>query len=130
MTEHNVHKESVVRPIRLLFCFIFMLVMLADQATKQIMLDLIFEPPRRIEILAILNLVPVWTRGLSFGMLADGGALVPIGLTGLAVAVVCMVVLDGAASTSRSAAGGSIYLLVEPLAMRLTGCVLARLLIL
>ena len=32
--------------------------------SKQIMLDLIFDPPRRIEILAILNLVPVWNRGM------------------------------------------------------------------
>ena len=87
MTEHNDHKALVVRPMRLLFCAIFLLIMVADQTTKQIMLDLIFDPPRRIEIHAILNLVPVWNRGMSFGMLAGGGALVPICLTGLAVAV-------------------------------------------
>jgi signal peptidase II len=90
MTEHNYHndhKALVVRPVRLRFCAIFLLIMVADQVIKQIMLDLIFDPPRRIEILAILNFVPVWNRGMSFGMLADGGAFVPIGLTGLAVAV-------------------------------------------
>ena len=87
MTEHNDHKVLVVRPMRLWFCTIFLLIMVADQATKQIMLELIFDPPRRIEILAILNLVPVWNRGMSFGMLADSGAFVPIGLTGLAVVV-------------------------------------------
>lgn len=87
MTEHNDHKVLVVRPMRLWFCTIFLLIMVADQATKQIMLELIFDPPRRIEILAILNLVPVWNRGMSFGMLADSGALVPVGLTGLAFAV-------------------------------------------
>ena len=87
MTEHNDHKALVMRPMRLWFCVIFFLIMMADQATKQIMLDLIFNPPRRIEILAILNLVPVWNRGMSFGMLADSGAFVPIGLTGLAVVV-------------------------------------------
>ena len=87
MTEHNDHKALVVRPMRLWFCVIFFLIMVADQATKQIMLELIFDPPRRIEILAILNLVPVWNRGMSFGMLAGGGVLVPIGLTSLAVAV-------------------------------------------
>ncbi|MEC8654119.1 MAG: signal peptidase II [Pseudomonadota bacterium] len=73
--------------MRLWFCAIFLLLIVADQATKQVMLDLIFDPPRRIEILAILNLVPVWNRGMSFGMLADSGALVPVGLTGLAFAV-------------------------------------------
>ena len=87
MIEHNDHKARVVRPMRLWFCAVFLLIMAADQATKQIMLDLIFDPPRRIEILTILNLVPVWNRGMSFGMLADSGAFVPIGLTGLAVVV-------------------------------------------
>ena len=87
MTENNDHKALVVSFMRLWFCVIFLLILVADQATKQIMLDLIFDPPRRIEILAILNLVPVWNRGMSFGMLADAGAFVPIGLTGLAIAV-------------------------------------------
>ena len=87
MTEHNDHKPQVVPFMRLWFCCLFLLTMVADQVSKQLMLDLIFDPPRRIEILAILNLVPVWNRGMSFGMLAGGGALVPIGLTGLAIAV-------------------------------------------
>ena len=87
MTEQNDHKAPVVRPIRLWFCVIFLLIMGADQAIKQFMLGLIFDPPRRLEIMAILNLVPVWNRGMSFGMLAGGGALVPIGLTGLAFVV-------------------------------------------
>ena len=87
MVKHKYHEALVMRPTRFWFCVIFLVIMLADQATKQIMLNLIFDPPRRIEILAILNLVPVWNRGMSFGMLADGGALVPVGLTSLAVAV-------------------------------------------
>jgi len=87
MIDHNNHKQPVMPFMRLWFCAIFLLLIVADQATKQVMLDLIFDPPRRIEILAILNLVPVWNRGISFGMLADSGALVPVGLTGLAFAV-------------------------------------------
>ena len=87
MMQHNDHKAPVVGPTHLWFCAVFLLIMLADQATKQIILDSIFDPPRRIEILAILNLVPVWNRGMSFGMLADGGNWVPIGLTGLAFVV-------------------------------------------
>ena len=87
MSEHQNLKVPEMPFMRIWFCAIFLIIMLADQATKQIMLDLIFEPPRRIEILAVLNLVPVWNRGMSFGMLADSGALVPIGLTGLAIAV-------------------------------------------
>ena len=87
MIDHNNDKVSVMPFMRLWFCAIFFLIIVVDQATKQVMLDLIFDPPRRIEILAILNLVPVWNRGMSFGMLADSGALVPVGLTGLAFAV-------------------------------------------
>ena len=87
MTGSNEHKLRLAQPARLWFCAIFLPIMAADQVTKQIMLDLIFDPPRHIEILAILNLVPVWNRGMSFGMLSNGGVLVPIGLTGLAIVV-------------------------------------------
>ena len=87
MTENHDEHALLVRSVRMVFCAIFVLIVLADQTTKQIMLDLIFDPPRRIEILATFNLVPVWNRGMSFGMLADGGAMVPIGLTSLAVAI-------------------------------------------
>ena len=87
MTENCDKHVPVVWSLRLVFSAIFVLVVLGDQVTKQIMLDLIFDPPRRIEILAIFNLVPVWNRGMSFGMLAGGGALVPIALTSLAIAV-------------------------------------------
>lgn len=73
--------------IRLRFFVILSLVLASDQVTKQIMLELIFFPPRWIEVAAILNFVPVWNRGMSFGILADGGALVPIALTSLAIVV-------------------------------------------
>ena len=87
MTEHDDHAMQLVSPKRLWFCAIFLVIMAADQVTKHIMVELIFDPPRRIELLTILNLVPVWNRGMSFGMLSDAGALVPVGLTGLAVVV-------------------------------------------
>lgn len=74
------------RALRVRFCLIAMLVIVLDQVSKQIMLEVIFYPPIRIEVTAIFNLVPVWNRGMSFGMLADGGVLVPIGLTSLALA--------------------------------------------
>ena len=69
------------------FMLVFGLVMVADQASKQLMLDLVFFPPRLIEINAILNFVPVWNRGMSFGLLADGGMIVRVGLTLLAFIV-------------------------------------------
>jgi signal peptidase II len=69
------------------FCKIFLIVVGLDQIAKEIMLNLIFDPPRLIEIAAMVNLVPVWNRGMSFGMLSNGGALVPIALTVLAAVV-------------------------------------------
>ena len=64
-------------------CFII----IADQLSKQYMLDWIFFPPVRVVILPFLNMVPVWNSGMSFGLLADGGMLVRFGLAGLALAV-------------------------------------------
>ena len=70
-----------------LFLPVFCAVLIADQISKQTMLDLVFNPPRYIEIGLLLNIVPVWNSGMSFGMLADGGLIVRIGLTVLAFVV-------------------------------------------
>ena len=69
------------------FFYIFGIILVVDQLSKQIMLDLIFDPPRYIKISAILNLVPVWNSGMSFGLLAEGGLPVRFGLTLLAFLV-------------------------------------------
>ena len=75
------------RPQLSSFVVVFLIILCADQATKQIMLDLLFDPPRGIEIGLNLNLVPVWNSGMSFGLLADGGPWVRIVLTALAFLV-------------------------------------------
>ena len=62
-------------------------VFVADLMTKQVMLGWIFAPPRRVEILPFLNFTPVWNPGISFGMLADAGELMPMILTAVAIAV-------------------------------------------
>ncbi len=69
------------------FVLVFLIVLSADQVSKQIMLDLLFDPPRYIEVSLNLNLVPVWNSGMSFGLLSDGGLWVRIGLTALAFLV-------------------------------------------
>ena len=66
------------------FVLVFLIVLCADQISKQIMLDLLFDPPRYLEVGLILNLVPVWNSGMSFGLLSDGGLWVRVGLTLLA----------------------------------------------
>jgi len=71
------------RPVLLLA----ILVLAADLLTKQMMLGWIFDPPRRVQILPFLDFVPVWNPGISFGMLAEGGVVVTVMLTGLAFAV-------------------------------------------
>ena len=62
-------------------------IIVVDQVSKQIMLDLLFNPPRYIKVGLLLNLVPVWNSGMSFGLLADGGELVRYGLTVIAFLV-------------------------------------------
>ena len=42
-----------------------------DQLSKKWMLNNIFDNQRIIEINQYLNFIPVWNKGISFGMLAD-----------------------------------------------------------
>ena len=70
-----------------IFALVFLIILCADQASKHIMLDLLFDPPRYIVVGLNLNLVPVWNSGMSFGLLSDGGLWVRIGLTALAFLV-------------------------------------------
>lgn len=44
-----------------------------DQAVKQVMLTLVFDPPRILEVTGFFNLVPVWNTGVSFGLFGDTG---------------------------------------------------------
>jgi signal peptidase II len=49
-----------------------LLVLALDQASKLWVLDLM-APPRVIEVTSFANLVLVWNRGISFGLLGEGG---------------------------------------------------------
>lgn len=64
------------------------LVVILDQATKLWALSALFDPPRRIEILSVLDFVPVWNRGVSFGLLSSDSSWGPWLLSGFAL-VVC-----------------------------------------
>lgn len=70
-----------------LFLICFALILVADIATKRVMLDAIFDPPRIIAVLPFLNLAPVWNEGISFGFLASGGVWTQHGISVLAVIV-------------------------------------------
>lgn len=62
-----------------------------DQITKQIMIGLVFEPERVIEITSFFNLVPVRNTGVSFGLFGANTELARWAL--VAVAVVIMIAL-------------------------------------
>lgn len=62
-----------------------------DQITKQIMISLVFEPPRVIELTSFFNLVPVRNTGISFGLFGADSQLGRWVL--VAVAVVIMIAL-------------------------------------
>ena len=74
--------------LRYHFFMIAGIIIVADAIVKQVMLDLIFDPPRVIALLPILNLAPVWNEGVSFGLLAQWGIWTRHGITLLAVLVV------------------------------------------
>lgn len=70
------------------FAVIAFVIIVADAVSKAVMLSLIFNPPRVIEILPILNFAPAWNEGVSFGLLAKGGLWTRHGISLLAVVVV------------------------------------------
>ena len=70
------------------FVLIMTVIIIVDVITKMAMLALIFDPPRVIALLPILNLAPVWNEGISFGLFQDGGLYIRLGISALAVIVV------------------------------------------
>ncbi|GAB5470672.1 MAG: signal peptidase II [Rhodospirillales bacterium] len=72
-----------MRPILLLA----LVVLLADQATKWLILTQVMTPPRVIEITGFFNLVLAYNRGVSFGLFAHDSAAMPFVLAGAALAI-------------------------------------------
>lgn len=66
---------------------VFITVIFIDQLSKYALLNLVGDGSQ-VNILPIFNLVMVWNRGVSFGMLASDHVLMRWGLTALAIAVV------------------------------------------
>jgi len=69
------------------------IVVAADQAAKLWALEAVFDPPRRIEVLSVLNITPVWNRGVSFGLLASDSPWTPWLLSGFALVVTAVLVV-------------------------------------
>lgn len=68
------------------------IVIVADQASKWWILDVVMNPvPRVVEVTGFFNLVLVWNPGVSFGMFQHESDIMPYLLSGLAFAVAAMV---------------------------------------
>lgn len=63
------------------------LTIILDQLTKVWALAELWDPLRMVEVTGFLNLVLVWNRGVSFGMLGGLGENGPLILAALAVAI-------------------------------------------
>ncbi|MGE0256340.1 MAG: signal peptidase II [Alphaproteobacteria bacterium] len=74
---------------------IAVVVLALDQATKWLIVAVVMAPPRVIEVAGFFNLVMVWNRGMSFGLLGDWGAGdgARWAMAGLALAIVAALLL-------------------------------------
>ena len=61
-----------------------------DQLSKLIILAIVMQPPRVIEITEFFNFVLVWNRGVSFGMLQSASIWGPILLGVLTVGIIVL----------------------------------------
>jgi signal peptidase II len=68
------------------------IVILLDQATKAWMMGLLLEPPRALGLTGFFTLVPVWNRGVSFGILSTQGGSTAWLLGGVALVVAAVLV--------------------------------------
>lgn len=69
---------------------IALVVLALDQATKWLIVAMVMAPPRVIEVTGFFNLVLVWNRGMSFGLLGGFGGTEGARwiMAGLALAIV------------------------------------------
>lgn len=63
-----------------------------DQISKRVMLDLVFDPPSIIQVTSFFNFVPVWNRGISFGLFGGAETSRWI-LVALALAIIVLLVV-------------------------------------
>ena len=61
-----------------------------DQLSKSIILAIVMQPPRVIEITEFFNFVLVWNRGVSFGMLQSASIWGPILLGAVTVGIIVL----------------------------------------
>ena len=72
---------------------IAVVVMVLDQATKLLILHVVMDPPRVIEVTSFFNIVLVWNRGVSFGLFSAASPWTPWLLTALALVITAVLVV-------------------------------------
>lgn len=86
-------------------------VALLDQITKLVILETVMNPPRVIEVTPFFNLVLVWNRGISFGILDSDVTWIPLVLSLLAIVITGILVV-WLRRTERSLAAVAIGLVI------------------
>ncbi|MBI4185254.1 MAG: signal peptidase II [Proteobacteria bacterium] len=65
-----------------------LLILVLDQISKWAMMALLLDPPRALWLAPVANLVPVWNRGVSFGLLGTAAPWAPAALVAMSLAIV------------------------------------------
>ena len=81
------HPSIGVSPLMRAGLILAAIIIVADQASKWLLQDMLLKQPVIEVIPGFFNLVMVWNRGISFGMLGGAGALPPWVLSAIAVAI-------------------------------------------
>jgi signal peptidase II len=71
-----------------------------DQVTKWVMVAVVMQPPRLVEVTGFFNLVLAWNRGVSFSMLHSDAAVAPW-LLSVAAVLICAGLLVWLARVAR-----------------------------
>ena len=75
------------------FLFLSALIVAADQLTKHWAFEALFLPNTSFKVSSFLNLVPVWNRGVSFGILSQSGDMMPMIITIItALITICLII--------------------------------------
>lgn len=89
MTDQRAPRQSMgITPLMRSGLILAVITIVADQASKWLLQDMLQKQPVIEVIPGFFNLVMVWNRGISFGMLGgEGGALPPWVLSAIAVGI-------------------------------------------
>jgi len=101
MTDQSPRPPMGLPPLMRGGLILAVITIVADQASKWLLQDMLLKQPVIEVIPGFFNLVMVWNTGISFGMLGGAGALPPWVLSAIAVAICIVLFLWLRAARSR-----------------------------